>query len=871
MVVGDQVVGRSPDAWKIMKTTSTPFIALVLVIGLPASSPADDPLATLQSTFRTHCIKCHGKGGTIEGKINLLALKSGDDFRTRPRLLKRLITVLEDREMPPEDEPPLPQAKRKQLIMRLQPLLNQALQTYPFSPTPIRRMNRFQYNNAVVDLLGLDRDIFQLNERLLRRRVDYFRPETRKMPASVRVSSRPLSKDIDNQRPEGFKGVAAFPQDKRAEHGFDNRADHLTLSPLLMESFLRLSQTIVESPDLNPRECRNWNRLFAPPGKPTRGPVQGRYEAEIEGLVKVTGTSRGRAARQEMRGFGSQWSGNAQLLWICPKSGPELTVSFETPGAAGGLRFGFTKAPDYGTFEVSLDGKTIGENVDLYDPKVVHAVHDVRDQKTTAGRHTLRFKCVGKNERSTRYFFGLDYIDVTGRKPAPKPKAEPVADSIAIRARLKRLLRRAFRRPVDPDTLDRFTRFAEGQLASGASFDRTMRTMVGAVLGMPDFLYFYESSGGKTADSKGRGRQRVDDFELASRLARFFWSSIPDDTLLDLAESGKLGDPGTLGTQIDRMMNDRRSSRFCDNFPCQWLQLDRLITSIPDPKKFPYFYYNGYRSSIHMLPEPLLLFETVYVEDRSIMDLLDPKFTWQSQMLKANYAGNRKAPTEVQVQLFSRVPLDDPRRGGVITNAAIMTMTSTPTRTQPITRGAWINSVIFNDPPKPPPADVPPLPEVDREKLAKLTIRERLALHRKRADCAGCHNKIDPFGFALENYGPTGVWRDKYENGREVDVSGVLFNQFEFKTMVEFKRLILQEKHRFIRGFISHLLTYALGRELGLADSLALDDMTAKAVAGEDQMRAVLKSIAMSEPFLYKNTHAPAPAGENGTGSRRSD
>jgi hypothetical protein len=254
-----------------------------------------------------------------------------------------------------------------------------------------------------------------------------------------------------------------------------------------------------------------------------------------------------------------------------------------------------------------------------------------------------------------------------------------------------------------------------------------------------------------------------------------------------------------------------------------------------------------------MMSEPLLLFETVFIEDRSIIDLLDPKFTWQSNMLRQNYEGQSNSGHEVQVQVFRRVPLKDPRRGGVITNAAVMTMTSTPTRTQPITRGAWVNAVIFNDPPDPPPADVPPLPEADREELANLTIRERLALHRKRADCASCHNKIDPLGFALENYGPTGVWRDKYENGRDVDVSGVLFKQHEFKTVVEFKQLILKEKQRFIRGFVSHLLSYALGRELGPADSPALDEMTATAMAGKDQMRAVLKSIAMSDPFLHKN------------------
>ncbi len=848
-----------------MKTTLTTFIALVLSAGPSFSAPADGSWTSLYRAFEAHCVKCHGKGGTTKGKVNLQALKSDEDLQARPELLDKLITVLKDREMPPEDEPPLPVGKREQMVTRLQATLEQALKTQAFGPTPIRRMNRFQYNNAVVDLLELDRDVFALNERLMRRRDDYFRPETRKMPARVRVSSRPLAKDIDNQRPEGFRGVAAFPQDKRAEHGFDNRADHLTLSPLLMESFLRLSQTIVESPDLNSRECRSWDRLFAVPGQPARSPVEGRYEAETDGLVRIVGKPRGRAAPQVL---GNEWSGNTQLLWQCPKQGRELTLSFDVTAEGSGLRFRFTKARDYGAFEVCLDGVKVSEKVDLYSSEVQLVDHEVQGLEIKAGPHTLKFRCVGKSEESPRHFLGLDYFEVTGREPTAEPDSDAVSGRGAIRARLGRLLRRAFRRPAEPGTLDRFVKFAESQLASGASFEEMMRTVVGALLGMPDFLYFYESLDSESPGNEDRGRQRVGDFELASRLAQFFWSSIPDDTLLDLAESGKLSDPETLSGQIDRMLNDRRSSRFCDNFPAQWLQLDRLITSIPDPKKFPYFYYVGYRTSIHMMSEPLLLFETVYIEDRSIMDLLDPKFSWRSPMLRANYKGHSKAPNEVQVQVFERVRLDDPRQGGVITNAAVMTMTSTPTRTQPITRGAWVNGVIFNDPPDPPPADVPPLPEVDGEKLAKLTIRERLAEHRKRADCAGCHNKIDPLGFALENYGPTGVWRVKYDNGRDVDPGGVLFNQHEFKSVVEFKRLILEEKPRFIRGFIAHLLSYALGREIGPADSPALDDMTEKALAGQDQLRVVLRNVAMSEPFLHKNTQGPAgsdPRAKTGT------
>ena len=474
------------------------------------ASLADDSLAGINSILDSHCIKCHGEGGKVKGKVNLKELRSANLLSSKPELLESLIGVIKDREMPPEDEPPLSDSERGKLLEWLEIKLSDSIKDQPFLPTPIRRMNRFQYNNSVVDLLELDRPIFRLNERLMRRRDNYFKPETKKMPAQVRISTRPLSKDIDNQRPEGFRGVASFPQDKRAEHGYDNRADHLTLSPLLMESFLNLSQTISESPDLNSKECRSWPWLFASP------------------------------------------------------------------------------------------------------------------ENTTA----------------------------------------EMMEEI-IRSRLIKLLRRAFRRPVEPVTLDRFVKFALDQRDAGETFENTMRSVIGVVLSMPDFLYFYGDADSENPPNKSSDDKVIKEFELASRLALFFWSSIPDDRLLDLAAERKLSDPNVLSSEIDRMLNDHKSSRFCDNFPAQWLQLDRLITSVPDPKKFPYFYLvDGYRSSMHMMPEPLLLFETIFIEDRSIIELLDPKYTWENAMLKANYEGHAKAGHDVVTQLFKRVPLSDPRRGG---------------------------------------------------------------------------------------------------------------------------------------------------------------------------------------------------------------
>lgn len=812
-----------------------------------AALPADEVSEPLHDGLRTWCTQCHGDNDTVEGGVNLLKLYQLEPS-PRAQLLQKLIRVLRDQEMPPEGADPLPADIRSQVIHTLQDEHTRMAEGLPFIPIPARRMNRFQYNNAVVDLLELDRQLFQMNELLMRRRSDYFHPASGKMPDEVRVSTRPLSKDIDNQRPEGFRGVSAFPQDQRAEHGFDNRADHLSLSPLLMESFLKLSRSITQSPDLNPQECRSWDRVFAPPGQPVRGARNGRFEADNPAHMLITGLPLDLPRPQNLKQYGKHWSNDSHLFWRCSAPGQRFQLSFDVQRPANGLRIQFTTASDYGRFEVLLDDKTILPSVDLYHPTVFVQSQSVADVPIPAGKHTLTFRCTGKNEVSKRHYFGVDHVDLIGQSTTDEDSPIPSTED-AVRTRLQFLLRRAFRRPIDQETIDRFAAFALQQLAEGKTLEQTMRSMVGAILALPEFLYLYE----EPADSDvTEARTSVNDFELATRLSQFFWSSIPDDELLDLAADNTLHQPTILSRQIDRLLNDTRSSRFCDNFPGQWLQLDRLITAIPDQKLYPWFYYQGYRSSLHMMSEPLLLFETVYIENRSVMDLLNPDFTWESRMLKANYEGRRDADTEVQVQIFRRVPLTNPRRGGVITNSAVMTMTSTPTRTQPITRGAWINTVIFNDPPEPPPADVPALPEKDDAALEELTIRERLAEHRKRADCAGCHKRIDPLGFALENYGPTGVWRDHYENGREIDVAGTLFNRHNFSSAVEFRQLLVQEKDRFLRGFVSHLLSYALGREIGPADSPAIEQIVATAGNRHDQLRTIMKAVAMSAPFLHK-------------------
>lgn len=649
--------------------------------------------------MQKHCVKCHGAAEDIEGDVNLKTLQSAD-LATDLELLGRLIHVLDLKEMPPDYEPALDPKLRQQLIEELRRMQHAAAsQKQGFAHTPIRRMNRFQYNNAVMDLFDLKCTVFTLPERMMREHGGYFQPQTGKMADVVTVGSRPLGKSQLIERRLG--GVAAFPQDLRAEHGFDNRGDHLSLSPLLMEAFLKLGQSIPDSPDFVPRNVGIWDDFFAAPA----------------------------------------------------------------------------------------------EGVDL--------------------------------------------------------KAE-------ARRRLEPFLLKAFRRPVDGAQLDRYVDFAAQQLESGVAFPEVMKSLAAATIASPKFLYLYETS------TDGRTAETVDDFELASRLSFFLWGSLPDETLLDLADQGKLHQPQILNEQIERMLKDKKLKRFCDSFPSQWLQLERIISSVPHREKFPQFYFSKYRASMHMMLEPLLLFETVLIENRPITQLIDPDFTYRSDFLNGAYrelaskAGGRRGPG-VTVLRFQRMPITDRRTGGVMTNAAVMTMTSGPERTQPITRGAWVASVIFNNPPKPPPADVPPLAEKPPEGEENLTLRERLALHRERSDCKGCHEKIDPLGFALENFDPIGTWRDKYANEREVDPSGMLFRKHKFTNVVEFKEAILREKDRFTRALAGHLLSYALARELEPADQVALDKITQATAADGDKFQTLIKQVILSEPF-QKKTNPEAEA-----------
>ncbi|PQO33511.1 hypothetical protein C5Y96_11145 [Blastopirellula marina] len=656
--------------------------------------PEQDVLAR---TIQTRCIKCHGADvDDLSGDVDLRSLVDSENIPAA-ELLRQAIEAVEFGAMPPEDEPPLEETLQTQFLSALTTQLHRAVARHEALPhVPMRRMNRFQYNNAVTDLFDLKCVVFSLPERMMRDHSGYFQPQTGQMPKVVSVGSRPMGKS--QMIEPRLSGVVVIPQDLRAEHGFDNRGDHLTLSPLLMQEFLKLGKSIVESPDFTPKNVGIWKTFFA--------------------------------------------------------------------------------------------------------------------------------------------------------APAPAQNAQEVA-----RRRLEPFLTRAFRRPVEPDVLDRYSQYVAQQLDAQVEFPEAMKSAAAAVISSPKFLYVYDQK------SSGEESTLVDDYELASRLSFFLWGSIPDQILLDLASAGELRSPEVLNRQIDRMLKNGKMKRFADSFPTQWLQLERIISSVPDRETYPNFYFSRYRDSMHMMLEPLLVFETVLIENQPVRQLIDSDFTYRSKLLEDAYgtlaspdAAKRVRGANDTVLKFERVPVADRRNGGMITNAAIMTMTSGPQRTQPITRGAWIASVIFNNPPKPPPADVPPLDEKPTSGEEYLTLRERLALHRERSDCRGCHEQIDPLGFALENYSPIGTWREKYDNGREVDVSGKLFGKHEFTNIIEFKDAILREEPRFARALAGHLLSFSLARELVPSDEIALDTIVANAKSDDFRMQTMLKEVILSQPFLAKRS-----------------
>ena len=417
------------------------------------------------------------------------------------------------------------------------------------------------------------------------------------------------------------------------------------------------------------------------------------------------------------------------------------------------------------------------------------------------------------------------------------PTAE--TKSACARAILERFASRAYRRPASAGEVARLIRFVDLAAENGESFERGIQLAVEAVLCSPQFLFRVEFDPRSQRGEKLAPTHLVNEFELATRLSYFLWCSMPDDELNRLAAEGKLRTGDTLEQQVKRMLGDPKARGLVENFGDQWLQLRLLGTINPDATQFPTFDDDLRRA---MLEETRLFFGSVVRDDRSVLDFLDASDTFVNERLARHYG-----IPGIKGDAFRRVTLHDDRRGGLLGQASILTVTSNPTRTSPVKRGKWILEQILGTPPPPPPPNVPELKE-DKDVVLSGTLRQRMEQHRANPECATCHGRMDPLGFGLENFDAIGAWREK-EGSFAIDASGTLPDGRTFAGPKALKAILKERDADFARCLSEKLLTFALGRGLDYYDKCAVDKIGAALAQNDYRFSTLVLGIVNSDPF----------------------
>jgi hypothetical protein len=432
-------------------------------------------------------------------------------------------------------------------------------------------------------------------------------------------------------------------------------------------------------------------------------------------------------------------------------------------------------------------------------------------------------------------------VDKAFATPAARKRimTVPFENEEAARRVLRAFAERAYRRPVRDDDLRRLVGLVELAQKNGDSFETGVRLALQAVLVSPHFLFRIELD---RRPNDPRTVRDLNDFELASRLSYFLWSSMPDDELFRHARQRTLRKSGVLEEQVRRMLQDPRSRALTDNFAGQWLQTRNLKGLTPDPARFPGF---DEKLRTAMQKETELFFESVVREDRSVLDFLDSDYTFLNERLAKHYG-----ISGVKGDDFRKVTLTGAHRaarGGVLTQATVLAVTSNPTRTSPVKRGKWILENVLGTPPPPPPPGVDELKEGKDVEL-KGSLRQRMEQHRADPGCATCHQRMDPLGFGFENFDAVGAWRDK-DGKHAIDPSGVLPGGKSFNGSAELKAILKGRSDTFARCLAEKLLTYALGRGVERSDRCAVDEIARNLAREQYKFSALVIHMVKSDPF----------------------
>lgn len=731
----------------------------------------------IRPLLQKHCYDCHGQKKQRAG-LNLEKYADEQSILEGRKVWEHVASMIRSREMPPERKTAMPptQEERDKLFQWITDTTSKIDCSGIHDPgrVTMRRLNRFEYNNTIRDLVGVD-----------------------------------------------FKPAADFPSDD-VGYGFDNIGDVLSLPPILFEKYLSAAEKITDA---------------AIDAEPLRGPIE-----TIEG-EKLAGGSSGPNGTRQLASSG--------------KISAEVNAASDANYVVRISAYEMHAGKEFAKFAFIVDGKKL-QTFDIKGRIETPQTFALR-LPLKAGKHTIEAEFLNdfydpKNPdpKDRDRNMGVSAIELQGpieqspeKKPTsplhrkilfrtPKPDMSNAED--CARAILVAFARRAFRRPVEREELDRLIELSRSVMLEGESFERAIEVSIQAILVSPHFLFRVETD---AEPDNPKAIHPITEYELASRLSYFVWSSMPDEELLKLASQNALRSGTTLKQQVQRMLKDPKGQSFIESFSGQWLQTRNLKQMTPDPKLFPTF---DEQLREAMRQETELFFGEIVRGNHSILDLLDADFTFVNERLAKHYGLNG-----VKGEKFQRVKLDGPKRAGVLTQGSILTLTSNPTRTSPVKRGKWVLENILGTPPPPPPPEVEELKN-DEKSVLSGSLRQRMEQHRANPSCASCHQKMDPLGFGFENFDAIGGWRT--QDGKfDIDPAGTLPSGESFKTPRELREILKKFKAEFARCLTEKMLTYALGRGLEYYDKCTVDSLVQKLEQDNYRIGGMIEEIVQSDPF----------------------
>jgi mono/diheme cytochrome c family protein len=777
----------------------------------PVALGASDP----QALLKQYCVTCHNQRLRTAG-LSLETLSTADPIQDA-EVWEKVIGKLRAGSMPPPGMPRPAPAAAHAVAVSLEASLDRAWAVAP-APAPlpaVTRLNRTQYSNAVRDLFGLDLDV------------------------------RPL-----------------LPGDETADGSFDNLADALSISTAHLERYLSVARQVT--------------RLAT--GLPPAGPGIQRFEIPIHVLQDDRqsddlpfGSRGGLAVRhvfptsgeylirvklqrqyqEYLKGMG--WPQQLDVR-LDGKLVKRFVVGGDAKGRPAALSYagdgepGFAGDPEWEIYMQTGGDAGLEVRLPVTGGPHVVGVAFVRELWEPEGlvRPPQRGRTI-TNDNDYMGYANVGEVQIGGpytRRDAPvtpsgvftcRPRSEATERACAHQI-LSRVARQAYRRPVTTADVDTLLEFFDDGRRDGGSFDTGVQLALERVLVDPDFLLRVHRP------RPGQG----DQFELASRLSFFLWSSIPDARLLDLAERGRLADPAVLGREVRRMLADRRAGALVTDFAAQWLNLRRLPEVVVDPDRYP-TYDDSLLQAFERETE--LFVASAIAEDRKVTDLLTADYTFVNERLARHYG-----LPGVYGSRFRRVTLPDRRqRGGLLAHGSLLATTSYPDRTSPVLRGKFILNNILGLPTPPPPPGVDTNLAEAKPGAAIPAIRERLAQHRTNPSCASCHAVIDPLGFGLENYDAIGAWRTADETGNPVDARGTAANGLPIDGLDSLRAMLLAQPEQFPRTVTEKLLVYALGRPLEHRDRPAIRAIVRNAAAGGYRWSSLILGIVRSPAFAGAN------------------